>query len=1079
MVKDIITLYIELNLVTLIMIAGTLLFLNRDLGKYKNIVVYIRWNLLFSLILSVVDTLELWTASLTEPTIWRILYSAIGYSLRPIIILTLIWGLTKGKRKRALYSIPALLNALVVFSALFSDAAFSYNAQNEFERGPLGFVPHIVCGFYLIVLTVITLKHFDKHNAEERNLLLYTVLSAVIVIAFGTILDLPGKFNTIIATSNMFYYMYYYTKCTVENTVIDTMEKEQRTTLEHMAYVDALTELGNRAAFIEELDICEKNPNVACVVLDVNNLKLCNDRYGHHEGDKIISDAAECIQNAFGGLGKCFRIGGDEFSVLIQNKEKTEILEAIDQMNRLIEEKNHHRIMPLSIACGYAIRENMKESMEHLFNRGDEMMYDVKFRMKKEFPVYCEERIRNYLNVLEILSKSTDAYLFLWDIARDENWFLGPVDENYALRDKGKPTNTTAEMEAITYPADRQMLHDDLQEIINGTKSVHDLMYRWINRQGEVVWISCRGRVITDDKGKPFVMIGRVSDVALRYLYNPLTKLFNKTKMLKDLKEEFLLKNAGYLMLIDIDNLGNLNLKQGRRYGDSIIKEFAKILEQIARSQKVYHVENNCFALCLDAETENDARSVYEKLQAEMAEKCTLSAGVVPNNNSMFQDENNLYDCAEQTLNKAKENGKNTIYFFTKEDLEQRIQEIEFLGELQEGMKNNYEGFYLCYQPQVKAGNYHLYAAEALIRFKSKTRGKVSPDEFISMLEQSHLINQVGMWTLETALRQCKHWREHIPELRISVNFSTIQLIEKNIAEKVLDVLEKVGLPGNALTIEITESIQLQEVQYISDILNRWRGVGIEISIDDFGTGYSSLSYLKQLHVDEIKIDKMFVEGIEEATYNYRLVNNMIEFAKNNSIRICCEGVEDMRELAVLEGLSPSIIQGYLFDHPCEKEEFERSYINNETDEYKKRMEFVQKLYEYKEKMRVFYFDAKDILRKTNLGLWIIRINEEEQYFEMHADDTMERVMSVDRKYTPQECYHYWHDRIKEGYLDYVNKNFQHMIESDKVVQLQYPWNHPTQGEVIVRCTGRRVEDTDGMITLEGYHRILSNIEET
>ena len=342
MVKDIITLFIELNLVTLIMIAGTLLFLNRDLGKYKNIVVYIRWNLLFSLILSVVDTLELWTASLTEPTIWRILYSAIGYSLRPIIILTLLWGLTKAKRKRALYSIPALLNALEVFSALFSDAAFSYNAQNEFERGPLGFVPHIVCGFYLIVLTVITLKHFDKHNAEERNLLLYTVLSAVIVIAFGTILDLPGKFNTIIATSNMFYYMYYYTKCTVENTVIDTMEKEQRTTLEHMAYVDALTELGNRAAFIEELDICEKNPNVACVVLDVNNLKLCNDRYGHHEGDKIISDAAECIQNAFGGLGKCFRIGGDEFSVLIQNKQKTEILEAIDQMNRLIEEKNHH-----------------------------------------------------------------------------------------------------------------------------------------------------------------------------------------------------------------------------------------------------------------------------------------------------------------------------------------------------------------------------------------------------------------------------------------------------------------------------------------------------------------------------------------------------------------------------------------------------------------------------------------------------------------------------------------------------------------------------------------------------------------
>lgn len=1076
MAKDIITLYIELNLVTLIMITGTLLFLRQDLGKYKNIVVYIRWNLLFSLILSVVDTLELWAASLVEPTIWRVLYSAMGYSIRPAIVLMLIWALVKEKRKRVFYFIPELINILVVFSALFSDAAFSYNVRNEFVRGPLGIVPHMVCGFYLIVLTVITLKRFKQHNAEERNLLLYTILSSVIVIVFGTLFALPGKFNTIIAVSNMFYYMYYYTKSTVENTVIDTMEKEQRSALEHMAYVDALTELGNRAAFSDELEICEGNPKVACVVLDVNNLKLCNDRYGHHEGDKIISDAAECIENAFGQLGKCFRIGGDEFSVLIQDKRQEEILEAIENLHQYIEEKNHHRIMPLSIACGYALRED-KESMEHLFNRADEMMYDVKFRMKKEFPVYCEERIRNYLNVLEILSKSTDAYLFLWDIARDENWFFGAVDQEYALRDKGKPTNTTAEMEEIIYPADRAMLHDDLQEIINGTKTQHDMQYRWVNRQGEVVWISCRGRVIPDDKGKPFVMIGRVSDVAMKYLYNPLTRLFNKTKMLKDLKKEFLLTNAGYFMLLDIDNLGDVNLKLGRRYGDSIIKDFAKVLEKIAQSQKFYHVENNSFAICMNVQSEHEVCDFYEKLQMEMSEKCTISAGVVPNNN-MFQDENNLYDCAVQTLIKAKKNGKNTIYFFTREDLEKRIQEVEFLSELQESIRNNFEGFYLCYQPQVKAGNYHLYAAEALIRYHSKTRGKVAPDEFISMLEQSNRINQVGLWILETALNQCKLWREHIPDLRISVNFSTVQLKEKNIADKVMDILEKVGLPGNALTIEITESIQLQEVQFISNILNRWRSMGIEISIDDFGTGYSSMSYLKQLHVDEIKIDKMFVEGIEEATYNYRLVNNMIEFAKNNAIRICCEGVEDMRELAVLEGLSPSIIQGYLFDQPCDTEEFERSYIIKDTAEYKKRMEFVHKLYEYKEKMRVFYFNAKDILRKTNLGLWIIRINEEEQYYEMHADDTMERVMSVDRKYTPQECYHYWHDRIKEGYEDYVDKNVRHMIETDKVVQLQYPWNHPTQGEVIIRCTGRRVEDTDGMITLEGYHRILSNIEE-
>ena len=135
-----------------------------------------------------------------------------------------------------------------------------------------------------------------------------------------------------------------------------------------------------------------------------------------------------------------------------------------------------------------------------------------------------------------------------------------------------------------------------------------------------------------------------------------------------------------------------------------------------------------------------------------------------------------------------------------------------------------------------------------------------------------------------------------------------MQLRERKVAQDVLDILAKTGLPGNALTIEITESVQLQEFQYYSEIFNCWREAGIELSIDDFGTGYASMSYLKQLNVNEIKIDRLFVKGVEEATYNYRLISNMIEFAKSNAIRICCEGVEDVKELTVLEGLAPNLI---------------------------------------------------------------------------------------------------------------------------------------------------------------------------
>lgn len=859
---------------------------------------------------------------------------------------------------------------------------------------------------------------------------------------------------------------------------IITKEQKYQLELEKTAYSDALTQLGNRALFTRDLISLEQDQSASCVVADVNNLKPCNDRYGHKAGDAMLADAADCIQKAFERIGTCYRIGGDEFCVLIRDGNEKEILGTIERLQTLIADKNLYRNMPLSLACGYAVRENLNESMEQVFNRSDEMMYDVKYRMKKEFPVYSEERIKNYLNVLRILCKSTDSYLFLKDIGRDENWFFGNVNRDYDLLEDGQEMVSTAKMEKIVYPADREMLQEDLQEISLGQKQIHDMNYRWVNRRGEIVWINCRGTVINDDKGKPFVMIGRVSDKALQYLYHPLTKLFNKNKLLMDLENQFLAKDRGYFMLLGIDNLGSINLRHGRNYGDEVIKKCAQILEKKVTLQNVWHVESNCFAVYLDVETEEKVHEIYEELQHELTGLCTTSAGVVPNSKRMFGDAYSLYACGEMTFEKAKTSGARTIFFCSQEDLEERIRIGQFLEEMQKSTQNNFEGFYLYYQPQMKAGNYHLFGAEALLRFRSKIHGEVYPDQFIPLLEQSKLINQVGLWILEEALLQCKKWRETVKNFHISVNFSVVQLKEKNIAEKVLEILEKTGLPGNALTIEITESQQLHESRHFRSIIRTWRSAGIEVSIDDFGTGYASMSYLKELDINEIKIDRLFVSGIEEATYNYRLISNMIEFAKSNAIRICCEGVETTRELVVLETLSPTLIQGYLFSKPCESDVFEHTFIDNTAEEYKRKEEFVQKIYQDKEKAHVVYFNPKDILRENDLGLWLIRLNEKEQNFELHPDETMEHLMGLDRKYMPQECYEFWHSRIKEEYHEYVWQNVQRMMAADKVVQLQYPWMHPQLGEVMVQCSGKRVEDSDGMVTLEGYHRIISNIEE-
>lgn len=164
---------------------------------------------------------------------------------------------------------------------------------------------------------------------------------------------------------------------------IVTLEQRYQSELEKIAYLDGLTELGNRAAFKKELLECESCPKAACIVGDLNNLKLYNDRYGHQEGDKVIIDAARCVQEIFGSMGRCYRIGGDEFCVLIRSADRTQILTALENLQIRIEEKNKRAELPFSIALGYAVRESEYESMEQLFNRGDSMMYDMKYQMKR------------------------------------------------------------------------------------------------------------------------------------------------------------------------------------------------------------------------------------------------------------------------------------------------------------------------------------------------------------------------------------------------------------------------------------------------------------------------------------------------------------------------------------------------------------------------------------------------------------------------------------------------------------------------------------------------------------------------
>lgn len=677
--------------------------------------------------------------------------------------------------------------------------------------------------------------------------------------------------------------------------------------------------------------------------------------------------------------------------------------------------------------------------------------------------------------LIETINRSTDDYLFIWDIKADNRWFFGDIDKHYDIRKNGSETNSTPEMLRIIHPADRAAVLASLNEIAEGKKDTHNMDYRWINRNGDKVWINCHGTVIRDDDNLPYLMIGRVSEENLRHLFNPLTSLWNKNKLREDLK--FRLKEGkGYLVFLDIDGLSAINLSHGREYGDSLLKEIAEFCEDLGGVHTAYHVDHNNFALLLDVDSEERVREIFGAVKEAMLGKCTFTASAVPIDKGLFLDETQLLDSINMTLKKAKSISDNRIEFFSAEDLSKKISSLALLEELKRSVENGFEGFEIYYQPQVRSGSYEIYGVEALLRYNSKTRGKVFPDEFIPVLEQSRLIHDVGLWVLREAAMQCRKWRETLPDLHISVNFSALQFEDVHLSEKVIKTIKQAGLDSQALTIEITESMELHSSDRLIHTMKKLRAYNINFAIDDFGTGYSNLGYLKQLNVDEIKIDRVFVSGIEKDTYNHKLISNVIEFAKGNDIRTCCEGVESTRELAILELLLPDVIQGYLFDKPNTAQNIEKTYIDSQTPEYQQRLSFIQKIYEFKEKMGVVHFDPKDILRENGVGLWVMRIKEADKHYEFHVDAIMEQVMAVDVKYTPAECYDYWSSKIHPDYIDEVHDSLNKMIRTEKAVQIEFPWMHPNLGNVMVRMSGKRVNNSDGMTVLEGYCRIITDV---
>lgn len=407
--------------------------------------------------------------------------------------------------------------------------------------------------------------------------------------------------------------------------------------------------------------------------------------------------------------------------------------------------------------------------------------------------------------------------------------------------------------------------------------------------------------------------------------------IINRLDILITLSMEKKMKFA--MIFIDLDNFKRINDSMGHHAGDLLLQEVALRLKAVIHPDDMLgRLGGDEFALIIQRQLEEDEIITYlESLRKEILKKfyienteLTISASfgisVYPRDGDNSTD---LLKCSDTAMYKVKEDGKNGVQFFNKEMKDRIFMRMELEKRLLESIEN--DELYLVYQPQYRSDTKKLRGFETLIRWNSPELGFVSPVTFIPVAEETKFINQMGRWILRTACKKFKELQDkyHFNAI-LSVNISAVQIMEPSFVHMIIGILNETGVHPYNLEIEITESIFISSMDYVIDVLNQLKDIGINIALDDFGTGYSSLSYLQMLPIDTLKIDKVFIDSIIGKGKDKHIVGPIISLVHQMDISVVAEGVEDTTQLEYLKEHSCDCIQGYIWGKPLNEEELNK-----------------------------------------------------------------------------------------------------------------------------------------------------------
>ncbi len=543
-----------------------------------------------------------------------------------------------------------------------------------------------------------------------------------------------------------------------------------------------------------------------------------------------------------------------------------------------------------------------------------------------------------FQDVIDIFNPCIDDYLYIMDFKNDYYYISPNAMERFEILENPFP-DVTENLIRMIHPDDVELLLDDIDQLVRGEKDFHNLQYRWMDKEGKPVWINCRGRILHDEQGEPEFLVGCVNEIGKKQKADNVSGLLREFSLQSELMAQGSKRLGGFLLRLGIDDFKEINENKGMDYGDMILQKTAECIKSvICDDQRLYRVVADEFAIVdLKGRGIKEAREIYDeirhKINSFIESNCyevfyTVSAGVLDFGSIENQNYGNLMKLSEFALNEAKNKGKNQCYLYDGADYDKFLYKKELIHAMRHAVNNNFEGFEAYFQPIMDINKQDLFSAETLLRFHTEETGMVSPGEFIPLLEESNLIIPVGKWVLYQAMEACSLIQKTIPDFKVSVNLSYIQILKSNVLDDILEGIRKYNLKEGSIYIELTESGFLESNVYFINFCEGLKANHIPLALDDFGTGYSNFHYLYNLNPSTIKIDRSFTLKALNSSYEYQLLQHMVDMTHSIDLKLCIEGIETKQELNKICEMGPDYIQGFYFGKPCPLDVFLKDFVN-------------------------------------------------------------------------------------------------------------------------------------------------------